>query len=64
MGKNYVLESTVFQAAGHAEGDGWIYYEAAITPYEYFGGLTGRAEYHLDPVCQRCDRSGRLCGGT
>jgi hypothetical protein len=30
-----------FQAAGKINGD-WIYYEVAMTPFEYFGGLSGQ----------------------
>jgi hypothetical protein len=29
-------------AAGHADADGWIYYEVSMVPYDYFGGLTGK----------------------
>lgn len=42
MGKTYVLDPSVFRAAGSTQSGGWIYYEAAITPFEYFGGYSGQ----------------------
>jgi hypothetical protein len=33
-----------FQAAGRASADGWIYYEVAVTPFEFFGGLLSPAQ--------------------
>jgi len=38
---NAVPSGAGFQAAGKVNGD-WIYYEVAMTPFEYFGGLTGQ----------------------
>jgi len=36
-----VPPSADFQAAGRVDGQ-WLYYEAALTPFEYFGGFTSR----------------------
>jgi hypothetical protein len=40
--------SANFQAAGQEVGD-WLYYEAAITPFEFFGGLLSQPNV-LSPV--------------
>jgi hypothetical protein len=37
----YTPTDTELKAAGKIDGQ-WLYYEAAITPYEYFGGRAGK----------------------
>jgi len=37
---DYNPPADVFLAAGSIDGE-WLYYEAAMTPYEYFGGRSG-----------------------
>lgn len=39
-GAYYVPANDQLQTAGTIDGD-WLYYEAAITPYQYFAGLAG-----------------------
>ena len=43
-----VPPSAGFEAAGKVDGE-WIYYEVAMTPFEYFGGITGQPDI-LSPL--------------
>jgi hypothetical protein len=39
--KGFVPSTAGFEAAGKVDGE-WLYYEMAMTPFEYFGGITGQ----------------------